>query len=422
MNHLAKISRWVVIGSVFCLIPFAALALEVTNPCTGKGTKIFFVNGIFDNNDQAKYNLDQLITATQPSLSSVNNLQYDLAWVENSWKPLQLAETAVQRGVDDFQRYWLWLYGLEEAPSWFEAQVQSIVTDSSILNRTVLPRLKDHLELYSNAILQGYQVIIVSHSAGGFYANVALRDLPEYTPDALQTTLLKRHQDNPDYPETESLVANIQIATPVGKTENNSPWVNFKDDQVLNWIRHVVNVLPGNINSPGTSASDLRGHGLDSYLRVDESRNLIIKDILDAHTRLKYPIPFFQNAATVEYPRAKLGFDASFFIGPKEITEVNERTDGNGGRMTQFIANCRDLRAGDVDIRATSIVQTAGEKNFMATGYVGNADQPGGTSLQMINPQTISHWRLGRMRVLSGRGKDPIEVEVKFLPNPELIK
>lgn len=131
MNHLVTIVSRITFGTLFFL-SCTGPAAYASNPCAGKGTMVVFVNGIFDNKDLANSNLKEFQKSTQPSLSGVKNLKYRLAWVADSWSPLQLAEAMVQRGVDDFQRYWLWLYGLEKAPSWFDEKVRNLVTQRSI--------------------------------------------------------------------------------------------------------------------------------------------------------------------------------------------------------------------------------------------------------------------------------------------------
>ena len=426
IRHVTTVSQIVFVTILFWV--YGSPVAYCSNPCAGKGTIIFFVNGIFDNWRMAKLNRDKLKSATQSSLSDIKNLTYRLAWVEDSSKQLQLAQAVAQRGVDDFQRYWLWLYGLEKAPSWFDEQVRDFVTAPNVLNATVLPQLSNHLELYSDAILQGYDVIIVSHSAGNFYANATLRTLPDYVPATLQPSISERHQTNPDYPKTEDMVANIQIAAPVRETVNHSPWVTFKDDQVLNWIRPVTNVLPGNINSSGVSPSDLRAHGLESYLRVDESRNQIVKYMHDAYSRFKYPIPYFEKAATVEYldivhNQVKPGgFDVSFFLDHKEMSKsYDEKETDNKGRFDDFMLGCRELRPGDIEIHGETIWDRSSDKDFSATGYVGDSTSSAGTALRITNHKEISRWTLGLIKVTHGQGKDPLDVDVKYF-NPPLSR
>jgi hypothetical protein len=107
----------------------------------------------------ASHNLDEFRKVTKPALPEIKNLKYDLAWVEGQWAPLQLAEAVLQRGVDDFQRFWLWLYGIEKAPEWFDEIIQKTAFNPKFLDATALPLLQKHLELYSKAIFDGYQVI-----------------------------------------------------------------------------------------------------------------------------------------------------------------------------------------------------------------------------------------------------------------------
>jgi hypothetical protein len=398
------------------------------NPCAGKGTTIVFVNGIFDDLNVANDNLANLQKNTQPSLSEIKNIKYDLAWVADSLPPLQLAESMAQRGVDDFQRYWLWLYGLEKTPTWFEDKIRDLITDPKILNATVLPRLEEHLEIYSDAILRGEQVITVSHSAGSFYTNAALRSLLEYISKALQPSIIDRHRKNRDYPKAEEMIANIQIAPPVRETTNQSPWISFKDDQVLSRIRRIIGALPGNVDSPGVSAIDLRAHSLESYLRVEESRNLLIQHMKNAYARLKYPIPFFQNAATIEYPQvirhhSSPQFIAAFFSGSDDITTVDEKPGKeDGSSLIQFMTKCRDLSPGEVNIRATSIMQKPSEKTFKARAFIGNAGEGKEKELRITNPKEISRWHLGKIQISSGQGKNPIEVEVKYFDHAVQVK
>ena len=75
--------------------------------------------------------------------------------------PLQSVVWASKKEVDDFQRFWLWVGGLEKAPDWFDILTQSYVINQKILNASSLPRLTTHLEQFSGAVLKGNQLIVV---------------------------------------------------------------------------------------------------------------------------------------------------------------------------------------------------------------------------------------------------------------------
>ena len=109
-------------------------------------------------------------------------------------------------------------------------------------------------------------------------------------------------------------------------------------------------------------------------------------------------------------------------MGSTEITAAAERKTENGDRIFQFMAECRVLRPGDLDIRAESIMQNPDEKEFTATGYIGGMRRQEGKALRMTNPKSISKWRLGRMHVERGRDKDSIDVQVKYLDRSELLE
>ena len=101
MRHPVKTVSWATLLSVLLI----AQAARATNPCAGRGTKIFFVNGLFNDKKDARNKLREFKTNTEGSLSSVKNLDYELAWAPNAWGPVQLAQAVADRGVDDFEHY-----------------------------------------------------------------------------------------------------------------------------------------------------------------------------------------------------------------------------------------------------------------------------------------------------------------------------
>ena len=297
--------------------------------------------------------------------------------------------------------------------------------DPSWLDGATLPGINGHLEKYSRAILDGYEVILVSHSSGNFYANAALRLLPEYVSQSLQPTLMDRHADNPYYPQPEEMISNVQIGTPVAATVNGSPWVSFKDDSILQFLRTTVGALPGNVEASGASALDHRGHSLvPSYLRVDESRNRIIEFMRTAHQRMRYPIPYFAHAATVEHVTFHQGkptphsFFPSFRRRDKDITEAREVRTGEGDRLSQSSAGCFALRPGTGTISARTILDEGQTYDFSGKLFAAGADASKGKTITLRARRQTQTWRLGEIRVAPGKKKSPIEAQTEFLDLP----
>jgi hypothetical protein len=358
-----------------------------------------------------------------PLLNEIPDLKYQLAWVEGRWEPIQLAEAARQRGVEEFHRFWFWLYGLEKPPTWFEEKLHALVTDPRVLDATTHPRLSEHLEQYSKAILEGNRVVVVSHSSGGFYANAALRALEAYVPKALHPPIEERRRQSALYPDLKQLISAVYVAPIVEKTWEGTPWVSFKDDQMLGWIGKVLGIPSGNISAGATRITDMRAHSLAAYLHAEEGRRRIAAHIRDEAMKLRYPIPYLANAASVEYASIVKGkyrpdFRASFVAKDShEITEVNERRESGGTQWRQYFAPCMKLRPGPTEIRAES-VGSSGKMDFEAR--VAGSDAPsGGARLRMRNRKEIERWRLGQITVSEGKGAQPMEVEVRMLGEPE---
>jgi hypothetical protein len=353
-----------------------------------------------------------------PELKNLGPVKFELAWVEGRWEPIQLAEAARQRGVEEFHRFWFWLYGLEKPPTWFEEKLHALVTDPRVLDATTHPRLSEHLEQYSKSILEGNRVVVVSHSSGGFYSNAALRALSSYVPKALHPPIEERPKENALYPDFKQLISAVYVAPVVEKTWSDTPWVSFKDDQVLGWIGKVLGIPSGNISAGATRITDMRAHSLAAYLHAEEGRKLIVKRIREEAMRLRYPIPYLQDAVSVEYASIVKGkhapeFRASFVAEvSKEITEVDERRESGGTQWQRFSAPCMKLKPGLTDIRAVSVA-SSGRMDFEAR--MGGSSAP----LRMRNRKEIERWGLGQIQVSEGKGPQAMEVEVRVLVEPE---
>lgn len=152
---------------------------------------------------------------------SDKSLVTDLAYKRSEPLLEQLANMTKQKRVTEFERFWAWLGSLQQAPSWFTDAVKTKSAELFKTGSTHFENLPVHFEAYAKYIRDGYNVILISHSQGNFYANQIMRKLPEYTDARLTGSIHEKEKLNPLFPKFSDVFANIQVATPVSRHQES---------------------------------------------------------------------------------------------------------------------------------------------------------------------------------------------------------
>ena len=360
-------------------------------------------------------------------VDSKKPLVLDIAYKHSESLVEQLLHVAEQRGLDDFDNFWLWYTSSIEPPDWFKAALNKITTELLQKRTADFIDLDDHLKKYEDYIEKGYNVILVSHSQGNFYANQILRRLPN---------LIDRRAINSLFPKYVDLFGNIQVATPVSATLNNSPWITFKDDLVINGVRSLLGTLPGNIQSPGIGAppeGDLMGHNfIRAYLRNSESRSKILNEVDTAYRRLRYPIPFFQPTVVVEQDVSNQENSASIYFdfykkhSNREFTLHYSKQINTELRTESDYIKCFELPLGETLLTAETILDGVEQHDFNFRAWPDGIVDPNKEKSVPLSIHATGggtqEWTLGVIKTKPGEGKDPLQVHVEIYTQPQLRK
>jgi hypothetical protein len=415
---------------------FRSLNLAFANSCEGKGTVFFFGNGMFTTKESARMSRDRLEESINygVSLGTSKDIQYDIAYKTNESILIQILNVAAHKEIDNWESFWLWLSSLKQPPKWFQDKILLVAAEALKIGTVAFEDIQDHFETYSRYIRQGYNVILVSHSQGNFYANQAMRKLPPYADSSLTGSLLDKRK-NPFFPKFFDIFANVQVATPVLATINLSPWSTYKDDLVILLVREKLGgVLPANLKTSGIGFppdGDLLGHFfVEAYLRNPEARGKILSDIQAQYNKLKYPIVYFQKAVLLEYRWHHYGKennlstpDANLFFkilseSRKDIGSSREERPNPNEIVEQSFADCNDLPQGTSKIFLDVDSDEKKEVSF-EVWPTGNKENEKPTLVSFQVKKGFSSWEVGMIHTEEGLGKEPLLVKTEIYPQPK---
>lgn len=421
---------------------WAALFLILLSPpagaaCEGKGTKFFFGNGMFTSRQEARKSSLALQKLTQNNLAldAGKKQFFQVAYNQDEDVFSQLLEVFEQKELEDYETFWLWVGSLRPAPDWFR---QKALSYAAQLSRTgnFFDETGAHLELYEQALHEGFQIILVSHAQGNLFANQViplLEDSTRYRNYDLPWRT-EKHANSP-LPEFKEVFANIQVATPASRTVDNSPWTTYAGDLVMNFVRVTGRALPANIRAgKAVPGQDWLGHGfVRTYLARPDTSAKIISDLRAAYARMKYPLPDDQTAFTIvrsyesrhEHGGATQGIFDIYASGP-----AGPRVGLKEDRDTEIIkqihtVSCENLRSGKFDLIGSTWGNPDGLTSIAYEWFDGQWPdaKPAAPAVTFhFDPaEWDQYWRLGSVLVERSPGREPFAFKLDTLTKPVQI-
>jgi len=147
--------------------------------CDTKETVIFFGNGVKSIKKEAfksKETIKKRLKAILPT-DEFDVLEFDVAYNDTHGLPFDLLESTIQILTGNVSRFWRLFWNLEPIPDWFgdKMTLLSIALDKTALVTT--DSLWKHVNTYKTTIGEGKKVILVAHSQGNLFGNMAFSQL-----------------------------------------------------------------------------------------------------------------------------------------------------------------------------------------------------------------------------------------------------
>lgn len=234
-----------------------------------KEATVFFVNGVFNDCDDASDSLSALSAAANGFLApeDVENIEFALACNPSHGKIADLWVAVKQRLENDYGRFYRYLSNLEPMPDFMQDAYSFAASTLDVAALLTSPTTRRHIDLYKREVLEGRKVVLVAHSQGNFYANRAWFELSS----------------------TEQVsVGIVSVANPDTRVADGRPYTTLTNDII---IRPIPFALRANTSNGGFTLRDVTGHRFtDSYLAAgSNSRTQILNHLQDALETLESP-------------------------------------------------------------------------------------------------------------------------------------
>jgi hypothetical protein len=252
-------------------------------PTASARAKIYFANGVLDDITQAISGREELGILVPPALPSnikSDCLTYGLAFNSTSSTTTQptlhmvfsgfldLVETSILRLADQGAIFWQSVSEHFPGPSWLKEDVLTFVAEATAAFAEVLTGdLDSQVTSYANALAANDKIIIVAHSEGNLFANIAYNVLRSRG-------------------VAEGRLAVVAVATPEAFVPGNGPWTTLSEDIVIGYL---ALALPGrfplapNISNNLGNCVFLCHSFVDVYMVAhSHSSDKILEDIVDS--------------------------------------------------------------------------------------------------------------------------------------------
>ena len=320
------------------IVLLITLFMTITGYCEDEKVRVYFGNGVFNDEERS----GEGIAALQVLLdnAAIQGDLKDRIVCDISHNPtdglLDLFEAAQQITGDAWSAFWRSLAGLDVLPDFLLDEFENIAVKFDEDRVKSNPSIQKHVDKYNEDLCRGDKVIVVAHSQGNLYANIAYGGIDEARKDGFGI---------------------VSVANPswrVAGDDSNEFYTTISEDiviKVLPWA------LGSNLdNFSGLNPDDLSGHMFAaSYLAsglAAESR--ILNHIITRILTLEWPTKGSCNAYALITCKVQAG-EEFCIVWDLENNQPAEDVNLNSGDPASFPCKKADISVWLADKNLTNI-------------------------------------------------------------------
>jgi len=260
------------------IIFFLAVTLLIPNISSGaderlcqQGVHVYFGNGVWNNEAEADASAMLLMLRLEGKVAGTELegiITYGTSHNPSDGTLQDLWETFVQNGQTDDSQFWRYLAGLDPIPDFFQDKLKEIANEIDAAIVQANPAVQKHIEKYNKFLSEGNKVVVIAHSQGNLFANIAYLGIDS------------------QYIEGFGIVS---VGNPDNFVAGGGPYTTIDEDII---IGSVSGSLPANLdNFFGINLNDLSGHTFaKSYMASNHQAEVkILNDAVSKINGLSFP-------------------------------------------------------------------------------------------------------------------------------------
>jgi len=240
--------------------------------CQEQKIQLYYGNGVGNEYHDAWDNLEVLIPRVEAKIKGTNlegKIDYGVSHNPTESLLEDLLEASIQSLNLTATRFWRYLSGLDIVPDSFQEGYKDAVL---LITRDMVssnPFIAEHVRKYNKDLCSGDKLLVVAHSQGNFYVNIAYEGI---------------------YENLKESFGIVSVANPDYEVADGGPYTTIMEDQIIGIIPTSMPRLFSNFDS-NVNFFDWSGHKfIDSYLATGHpAETKILNDIVATINGLEWP-------------------------------------------------------------------------------------------------------------------------------------
>lgn len=239
--------------------------------CEDNKVRLSFGNGVLNSAKDARYSLKVLMELLDNSLQGTgykDKIAYDIS--HNPTDGLKdFGEAMEQIGETDWIQFWRYLAGLDIMPDSIQAIFKAVSINYDKAKIAEYPSIQKHVDKYNKRLCLGDKVVVVAHSQGNLFANIAYTGINENTIDGFGI---------------------VSVANPDSSVEGDGLYTTIDEDYIMALI---PTAMPSNLDNfiGPVNLKEPFGHSfINSYMAEGRpAKTKILNDIVATIDKLYWP-------------------------------------------------------------------------------------------------------------------------------------
>ncbi len=189
---------------------------------------VFFGNGVWNDAEDADESRRFLQDVLEIHISGTNldgTITYKLAYNPSNGYLEDLLETFEQDLQTNYSLFWNYLAEWDTMPDFLQDRIIEIANEVDAAVVSANPSVQEHIALYNQYLSEGKMVVLVAHSQGNLYGNIAYLGIDQHYIDGFGM---------------------VSVANPDSSVAGRGPYTTIHEDII---IGSILSALPPNLDN-----------------------------------------------------------------------------------------------------------------------------------------------------------------------------